>query len=295
MKKRILQASLVFCAMIVSLSLWARQEAAQQTSESPDQIEHHVETFLREVYAWGSAFEIKVNPPVPTPIAGLYEVPVAITYHGQSDHAMLYVSHDGRYIIRGVINSLLVNPYAAILQKLDIANHPHVGPAKACVNVVEFSDFECPHCRDAQQGIEKAEPQFPQVRFTFMDFPITQIHPWAMTAALAGRCAYQENPADYSKLRNLIFEDQDKIGAADALNKLVGLATQAGLNAATMQACISAPQTENLVKADMALGNELKVTSTPTLFVNGRPLVGWNAQMLEQYISYEQEQCQAGH
>jgi protein-disulfide isomerase len=236
-----------------------------------------------------------VEQPQPSPIADLYQVPVKVTYQGQSDAALVYVTHDGHYVLRGTIDSLIGNPYAANIQKLDVTGHPALGPAKACVNVVEFSDFECPHCLEAHQGLEKIEPQYPQVRFTFMDYPLTQVHPWAMTAALAGRCAYEENPDSYFKLQNLIFDNQAQITPDNAFTKLVALGTQAGLNAATLQACISSPATKKLVDDDIALGNELHVNSTPTIFVNGRPMVGWDAQLYQQFVSYELAQCQASH
>jgi len=190
MRKRALQASLIFVAVLASAALWARQTPAKG-GEPPADTGNRIVNFLREFYAWGPAFQIKVDPAVPSPVPGLYQVPVSISYHGQSDHATIYLSRDGHYILRGRIDSLLADPYADNVQKLDIANHPFVGPAKACVNVVEFSDFECPHCREAHQGLIAMESKYPQVRFTFMDFPLTLVHPWAKTAALAGRCLCQ--------------------------------------------------------------------------------------------------------
>lgn len=294
MRKRALQAGLLICALIASGALWARQEAAG-TGATAAQIEQRVEDFLREYYAWGPAFGIKAETPKPSPIPGLYEVPVAVSYQGQTDGAVVYVTHDGHYIFRGAIDNLLGNPFAATIQKLDIDNHPYAGPAKACVNVVEFSDFECPHCQEAFQILQQIEPRYPQVRFTFMNFPLTQIHSWAMTAALAAQCVYQQKPAAYRQMQNLIFDNQEQITPDNAYNKLVGFAEQAGLSAGDVQACVSSPDTKKQVDADVALGKELDVTSTPTFFVNGRPIVGGDTQMLEQFITYEQGKCQAPH
>lgn len=295
MRKRVLQTSLIVCAIITSAALWARQSAAPTNNGTPSQIEKRVEQFLREYYAWGTAFQIKVDTPAPSPVPGLYQVPIAVTFHGQSDHALVYVSHDGHYVIRGRMDSLLTNPYARNIQDLDIANHPYIGPAKACVNVVEFSDFECPHCRDAHQGLVQVEAHYPQVRFTFMNFPLTQAHPWAMTAALAGECTYEEKPAAYAKLRDLIFDNQNSINPDNAFSKMVGYATGLGMDGSTFQSCMASPATKKLVNADIALGGKLNVDSTPTFFVNGRPLVGWNGPLMDQFITYEMSKCQAAH
>jgi protein-disulfide isomerase len=295
MRKRALLAGLILCvAVATGVALWAGQNDAGGPAPAA-QIESHVQAFLREYYAWGSQFDVKAGAPKPSPIPGLYEVPVAVSYRGQTDNALVYVTHDGHYLIRGDISSLLGNPYAANIQKLDTENHPFAGPAKACVNVVEFSDFECPHCQAAYQALQTIEPKYPQVRFTFMDFPLTQIHPWAMQAALTARCAYQEKPSAYLQLQKLIFENQDKITEQNATAQLAGFAAQAGLNASALKACVASPATKKLVHDDMALGGELHVNETPTLFVNGRPIVGENGPLLEQFISYEMEKCQAPH
>ena len=196
-------------------------------------------------------------------------------------------------MIRGALSNLLIDPFAEARAKLDVDGHPHIGPAKACVNVVEFADFECPHCKEANEVLTQLEPKYPDVRFTFMAFPLAQIHPWAFNAALAARCAYKQNPADYAKYRDEIFAQQDQITADNASGKLLNLATQTGLNASTLTACMADPATHKEIEADENLGKSLEVTSTPTLFVNGRPMVGGTEQLLEQFIGYEQEECKA--
>jgi protein-disulfide isomerase len=289
--KRIVQAGLIFCALVGAAALWARQSPTG--AAVPAEIQQRVEAYLRHYYAWGPQFTVKVSPPKPSPIPDVYEVPVQIEFKGQSDAATVFVSHDGKYMIRGALTDLFNDPFAAARAKLDLSDRPHVGPAKACVNVVEFADFECPHCKEANQALTAIEPQYPDVRFTFMDFPLNQLHPWAYNAALAGRCAYQQNPAAYARYRNEIYAQQDQITADNASDKLLALATQAGLNASTLTACMADPATHKEVDADVALGKSLEVNSTPTLFVNGRPMVGGTEQLLQQFIGYEQEECKA--
>jgi protein-disulfide isomerase len=294
--KKTFHVLLVLTVLAVAAGLWAQQKP-DPSSASPAEIEKHVETFLRTFYAWGSAFEVKVNPPAPSPIPALYQVSVVISYKGQSDKATVFVSHDGRYLIRGSIDKLLVDPFAGNRKQLQLKldDHPSIGPAKACVTVAEFSDYECPHCRELSDILKQVEPRFPQVRFAFLDFPLEQIHPWAMNAALAGRCAYQQKPAAYAKFRRSIFENQAQITPDDASDELLKLATQAGLDANGIQACMASAATRKEVDADLALGKQLKVNSTPTVFVNGRPLIGGNEQLLEQFISYELSRCSATH
>jgi protein-disulfide isomerase len=287
-----LQAGLIVCALVGAAALWARQ-SPMGTGATPAEIQKRVEAYLRHYYAWGPEFALKISPPKPSPIPDVYEVPVEISFKGQADTAVVFVSHDGKYMIRGAISDLLTDPFAEARAKLDVSGHPHMGPAKACVNVVEFADFQCPHCKEANEALTAIEPKYPDVRFTFIDFPLTEIHPWAFNAALAARCAYQQNPTAYAKYRDAIFEQQDQITADNASDKLLGLAAQEGLNSSTLNACMANPATHKEIDADVNLGKSLDVNSTPTLFVNGRPMVGGTEQLLEQYIGYEQDECKA--
>jgi protein-disulfide isomerase len=296
--RRVFPAALAACILLAGAALWARQQSPA-TPASATEIEHRVESYLRHYYAWGPAFTVKADAPEPSLIPDLYKVPVVVSYQPkgaptpETDRAVVFVSHNGRYLIRGALSDMLTDPFEVARNALAavLPGHPYIGPAKACVNVVEFSDYECPHCRAAQPVMKQLEKQYPQVRFTFINFPLTEIHPWAMNGALAARCAFQQNPADFLKMRDEIFANQDKITPDNAYNMLTTLATQAGLNASTLQACMASPATRKRVNADIALGEKLGVNATPTMFVNGRPAVGGNPVMLNQFISYELAQC----
>jgi protein-disulfide isomerase len=125
------------------------------------------------------------------------------------------------------------------------------------------------------------------VRIVYKDFPITSLHPWAETAAIGGRCAFEQSPNAFWKMEDSIFEAQDSISAEDVWQRLVDFATQEGLNADTFKSCLSSPDTQKVVDASRAEGIALGVDSTPTIFINGRPLVGGDAPTLSHYIDFE--------
>jgi len=78
---------------------------------------------------------------------------------------------------------------------------PLLGDAKAAVTIVEYSDFECPVCRNLHDVLRGMLPNYAgKVRLVFKDFPLEQLHPWARTAAIAGRCAYQQDPKAFWKM-----------------------------------------------------------------------------------------------
>lgn len=275
----------VFVAVVLATSVAA--QTVSPVAPSDRKLEAKVEAYLRNYFAWGATYAVKVGPVTNSPVPGLYQVPVEVTYKGQSETGAVYVSHDGRYILRGEIHDMSVDPFAADRSKLRIANDPAKGPAKARVTVVEFSDFECPHCRELYTVLKTVEPEFPQVRFVFKNFPLTQIHPWAMTAALAARCAFEHSPAAFWKVHNEIFENQSLITAGNAWDELKQYDAEAGVNPETFGSCMIDPATKKAVQADLADGKTLGVVSTPTIFINGREIVGGDRDTLEHLIRYE--------
>jgi len=128
----------------------------------------------------------------------------------------------------------------------------------------------------------------------FKDFPLDQLHPWARTAALAGRCAYQQDANAFWKLYDLIYDNQDIISASNAWTKMTDYAEQSRLDVGAFKSCMASLEAAAAVNASRANGEKLDVNSTPTVFVNGRRMVGADAHLLEQYINYELAKLSAG-
>ena len=167
------------------------------------------------------------------------------------------------------------NPYAAARTKLQGAFGPSIGGASPPIHIVEFSDLECPHCKAAQPIVEKLAADFPQVRFTFQQFPLpASLHPWAMKAAQYADCAAQMNKDAFWKYIDSIFENQGGIALATADDKLKELAAAAGYDALEIFRCAASPETEARVKKSLDLGQALNVNQTPTVFINGRMVPG---------------------
>ena len=246
-----------------------------------------VESYLRVLFAWGPDYQIKLGPATPAQIPDLYKIPVQVTQQTHSETGTVYVTKDGRYMFRGEIRDLSVDPFAANRAKLSLSDSPSIGPSDAKVTVVEFSDFECPHCRALYTILKTVEPEFSQVRFVFKNFPLTQIHPWAMTAAIAARCAFQSSNDAFWKVQSQLFDNQDAVTADNVWDEVTGFAGSAGISADSIHSCMAAPETKARVEADIAEGKTLGVDSTPTIFINGRPLIGGDKQILEQTIRFE--------
>ncbi len=255
-------------------------------------IQKTIEAYLRNLYAFGSDVQIAVSAPKETPIPGLMETTVDVKIGENTENVKFYVSKDGKYLVRGDVSELARDPLAENRALIQMKDAPSLGDPKAPVTLVEFSDFECPVCRSLHDVLRGMLPNYPQVRVIFKDFPL-EMHPWARTAALAGRCAYQQDPAAFWKMYDSIYDNQEIISAENAWVKMGDYAGQAGLNAETFRACMASPEAAAAVDASRTNGQQLEVNSTPTIFVNGRKLVGADPHLLEQYIQYELAQQKA--
>jgi protein-disulfide isomerase len=286
---------------VVGLLLWALPSIAQDLkkadprSSAPEtstpanqaQLLKSTEAFVRQLFAWGSNIKVTLGPFRQSPAADYYTVPIEISFHGQKESGEVYVSKDGKTLLRGEVYDMSADPFAANRAKIHLDGSPSKGPADARVTLVEFADFECPHCRELWEALKAVEQKYPQVRVVYKDFPLTQIHPWANTAALGGRCAFEQSEQAFWKVHDAIFENQDLISPENVWDKLVGFATASGLNAEVFKACISAADTQKAIDDSHAEGVALGVSSTPTVYINGRPLVGGDITTLSQYIDFE--------
>lgn len=281
-------AWLVGCAVGLAVApSRAQQPAKAATPPVQSELIHSSEAFIRNLFTWGPEYKLKLGPLSDSPAAGFYSLPIEVTYNGQTERATFYVSKDGKTFIRGEMFGMDADPFAATRAKLHIDGNPSKGPENARATIVEFSDFECPHCREIHTVLQSVQTHYPQIRLVYKDFPLTQLHPWAATAAIGARCAFQQSPAAFWKIHDLIFDNQESISAANVYDQLISFAEQLGLDKDSFKACLSSPEAKAAVEANHADGVALNVNSTPTLFINGRLLVGGDLNAIEQFIDFE--------
>lgn len=227
-----------------------------------------------------------------SPIPGLAEVILSINRQ-QTIH--LYMSTEAQVAVVGNVLPFGPNPYEANREKLKAADGPSRGAQKPVIDVVEFSDLECPFCKAAQPMVEKLLTDFPQLRLTFQQFPLpATTHPWAIKAAHYADCAGTMNKDAFWKFIDTVFENQGSIALATADDKLKEFATSSGLDAEKVAACAASPATEERVSKSIKLGQLLDVNATPSIFVNGRltaPLGnnGMNYEQLKALVQFEIE------
>lgn len=281
--------TLVKVSATLAVAFFASAALAQQGNPAAStQAQKNIEAYLRNLYAFGPDVKLLVGPLKESPVEGILETNIDVTIGENKENAKFYVSRDGKFLFRGELSDMTKDPLAENLAQILLTDAPALGDANAPVTIVEYSDFECPVCRNLHDTLRNILPSYgSKVRVIFKDFPIEQLHPWARTAAIAGRCAYQQKPAAFWKVYDLIYDNQEIISAANAWTKMTDYASQSGLDADAFKSCMASPEAGAAVNASHTNGEKVEVNSTPTLFVNGRRMVGADASLLQQYINYE--------
>jgi len=249
-----------------------------------------LEAYVRHLFVMGPQIQIQVEDPKPSTLPGFVEVTVRASAGNVSQSFPFYVSKDGQKILQGNVYDIAQNPYKPELDKLKTELQPSFGAPGAPVVIVEFSDFQCSFCKDEAKvlrtNIASSYPK--QVRVYFKDFPLEQIHPWAKSAAIAGRCIFRQNAAAFWDYHDWIFEHQAEITPENLKTKVLEFAKGREIDALQLGRCLDTQATESEVTKNIAEARSLGVNSTPTLFINGRRLVGktdWPT--LRSIIDYE--------
>ncbi len=155
--------------------------------------------------------------------------------------------------------------------RIEIATegHPAKGPASAPVTIVEFSDFECPFCKNVVPTLEQVTQKYgDQVRLVFRQFPLSSIHPNAQKAAEAALCANEQGK--FWEMHDAMFKDQKALEVS-ALKVTAG---NIGVDKAKFDQCLDSGRFASRVKEDERAGALAGVSGTPALFINGRALSG---------------------
>jgi protein-disulfide isomerase len=161
-------------------------------------------------------------------------------------------------------------PENLIRYDVDLDDDPSLGPADAPITIVEFSDYQCPFCtRWHDQVFKKLMDEYDgQIRFIYRDFPLKSIHPEAVPAAEAANCAFEQDA--FWGFHDALFKAEFGLGVEAYEQYARGL----GLDMEKFTACVAERRYADDVESDFIYASEFGISSTPTFFVNGIPIVG---------------------
>ena len=260
--------------------------------------EDTINAFLQTSWGYDDTRMWQVQAILKTPVEGISKVVVLVGDKSGKQKAsaiQFFALPDGKHIIAGEeILPFGEHPYAdarAILQQK--ADGPYRGSALKDLEIVEFADFQCPHCKDAQANMDKLAVDFPKARIVFQNYPLERIHPNAKLAAEYAYCVAKAGGSDaFFQFAGAVFDGQDGLASADGATLTLNSAvTKAGLDPTKISACAATSQTSAAVEAQVKLAQDLDIQQTPTLVVNGRqiPIGGAPYDTIKQVIEYQEK------
>jgi len=292
------------CILIVATSVAAAQSTAKapaqtgpKTAEKPATkspaadasvnlpSEATVDSFLRETLGYQPDLSWRISSIRPAGVAGLAEITAVIANQQGQQVLHFYATPDGQHAIFGDIVPFGARPFDPAKKILDKGiTGPERGPKDAPVTIVEFGDLQCPACKNAQPAIEALVAAEPNARFVFQNYPLP-MHNWAAKGAYYADCVGRASNYSFWKFIATTYEKQAEITAENADEKLSAIADGAGVKGADIAACAAKQETKAHVDASIELGKAVDVNSTPSLFINGRKIGNFDAQLAEVYKS----------
>ncbi len=238
-----------------------------------------VNAFLSASWGYDDNRVWQVQGILKTPVDGISKVIVFVgDKAGKEKPGALefFALPDGKHIITGdQIVAFGDHPFADFRTQLQQnANGPYRGSASKDLELVEFADFQCPHCKEAQANMDKLAADFPKARIVFQNDPIASIHPQSVNAAAYGVCvAKLGGSSAFFTFASAVFEGQEGLATADGATLTLNSAlAKSGVDAAKVSTCAAAPETKASVDASVKLASDLGIGQVPTLVVNGRQI-----------------------
>jgi protein-disulfide isomerase len=282
-----LTRTLIGCLLVMLAAGCRAQTVSTSLPGSPaSQLNRRIEVAVRSQFEIPPNVDVSIGAATKSDFPGYQNLPITFTSNGKQTTVGFLISNDGNTVARLEKYDISRNP----VEMIPVANRPLRGLATAKVTIVSFDDLECPYC--AQMHAEffpaTAEHYKGLVKFVYKDYPLVEIHPWAMRAAVDANCLASQNPAAYWNYVDYVHTHVDEITGAtrdpqqsfktlDLLTRDEGRRSQ--LDLAKLDSCIQA-QEETQIKASLALGESLGVNGTPTLFINGERISGLMSEQL---------------
>jgi protein-disulfide isomerase len=241
---------------------------ATKDKPTPEVILEGVDTSAltpREKKEWGQYVSELISP--------CQNVPVPLAQCVQEKRACAKCLPAAKYVLRGVKDGMtreqIEKSYkgrfdGSGVKNVPIDGSPVRGPENAAITIVEFADFECPHCGEVAPAIDKLiEAHKNEIRFSFKFYPLPS-HPHADIAARAGAASMTQGK--FWEMHHALFTNQRHLEQTD----LDSYAKELGIDVSRLHADMQSNQTTERIAKDKKLGEDLQIGGTPTIFINGR-------------------------
>jgi len=271
--------------------VFPKPDPADFNADSPTK--EQVNGFLQASWGFDTSRVYQIQRIAKTVVPGVTNVVILAgeKSNKQVQSLQFYVMPDGKHLITsGEILPFSEHPFAENRTTLiKRADGPSKGAAGKDLELVEFADFQCPHCKDAQPTMDKLAADFPNAHIVYQSFPLVKIHDQAFRSAAYGVCvAKLGGNAAFFQFAAAVYDGQAGLaspeGATLTLNSAV---TKAGQDPDKVEACSKTDEAKAAVQSGIKLAEDLNVNQTPSLAINGRliPLGGIDYNTLKEIVS----------
>ena len=257
--------------------------AQQPTPSAPPDVVRLLEHQVRATYSVPAEVKVVIGPLRSSDFPNYDALTITFDDSGKKKDYDFLLARDHKTLLRMTKIDLTKDPYAEVMKKIDVTGRPTRGAKDAKVVAVNFDDFQCPFCSHMHSNLFPTllKEYGDRVLFIYKDFPLDEIHPWAIHAAVNANCLAAQNADAYWDFADYVHNNQKEINGARGVENQYGeldkIATVQGqkhnLDTAKLQACVKA-QDDKAVRASQREGDKVGVSATPAMFVNGQKVDG---------------------
>jgi len=265
--------------LLICLGCSAQQPAPSASPDVVRLLEHQV----RATYSVPAEVKVVIGPLRSSDFPNYDALTITFDDSGKKKDYDFLLARDHKTLLRMTKIDLTKDPYAEVMKKIDVTGRPTRGAKDAKVVAVNFDDFQCPFCSHMHSNLFPTllKEYGDRVLFIYKDFPLDEIHPWAIHAAVNANCLAAQNADAYWDFADFVHNNQKEINGARGVENQYGeldkIATVQGqkhnLDTAKLQACVKA-QDDKAVRASQREGDKVGVSATPAMFVNGQKVDG---------------------
>ncbi|HYL11016.1 MAG TPA: thioredoxin domain-containing protein [Candidatus Acidoferrales bacterium] len=253
-----------------------------QTTKASDalsnEILHRIQAEVRSRYNVPEQINISISDLRPSDLPGYDQITVHFTGGTHSSTFEFLISKDRKTLAH--LEKIDISQ--DLMSKIDVKGRPVRGNEQAKVVIVNYQDFECPFCFRLHSALfpDLMKEYSSKVKIIYKDYPLVEIHPWALHAAVDANCLASQSPDAFWDFADYVFANQKQVGGqgpAEAFANLDKAALEQTikhkLDVQKIVACTQ-KQDESAIRESMAEGDKLGVDSTPTMFINGERISG---------------------
>jgi protein-disulfide isomerase len=263
--------------LVLGLAVGCKAQNTPTSAPNPA-LDRRIEVLVRNQYSLPEDVQVSIGSRKPSDFKGYDTLPITLTHNSKTQVVNFLISTDSSKLVQMNTLDLTKDPADAI----PIDGRPIRGNPNAKVTVVNFDDLECPYCARMHEELFPATMNHYKglVRFVYKDDPLSELHPWAVHAAVDANCLAAQSGDVYWTYVDYLHAHGEEVPADDLAKSFAALdriarqeATLGKLDETKLNDCI-AKQDETQVKASLKLAEGLDLDGTPAVIVNGEHVNG---------------------